>query len=73
MLSEIDIKDWVRSEEPVKLYNVKRNSVVSLAGDEIFKFERLDGMYSVCYTLAGNLFHLGATTPVYVWSKKTNG
>lgn len=73
MLSEIDIKDWVRSTEPVQLYNVERNSIVSLAGDEIFKFERLDGMYSVCYTLAGNLFHLGATTPVYVWSKKTNG
>lgn len=73
MLSEIDIKDWVRSTEPVQLYNVERNSIVSLAGDEIFKFERLDGMYSMCYTLTGNLFHLGATTPVYVWSKKTDG
>jgi hypothetical protein len=73
MLSEIDLKDWIRSEEPVKLYNVERDSVVSLAGDEIFKFDHIDGMFSVCYTLAGNLFHIAATTPVYVWSKKTDG
>lgn len=73
MLSEIDLKDWIRSEEPVRLYNVKRDSVISLAGDEIFKFDHIDGMYSVCYTLAGNLFHIAATTPVWVWSKKTDG
>lgn len=73
MLSEIDLRDWIRSEEPVKLYNVKRDSVVSLSDDEVFKFDHIDGMYSVCYTLAGNLFHLAATTPVYVWSKKTDG
>lgn len=73
MLSEIDLKDWIRSEKPIPLYETPRKSVVSLQGEDIFKFDHLDGMYSVCYTLAGNLFHLGATTPVYVWSKKTDG
>lgn len=88
MLNEHDLKDWDMQPQPVALYKVPRNSYISLghdvplynsngyAGtwlDNIFLFDHIDGAYSVCYTLAKEMFHLGASTPVFIWSKKSDG
>jgi len=66
MLNEHDLKDWIRSDTPVELYKVPRNSVVSFAEearrppDDItpqdlqpFWFRKIDGMYSYCNYLMG--------------------
>ena len=73
MISEIDIRDWERSERAVKLYDVPRNSVVTPLLDlrQWINFSHIDGMYSFC-TLLGteDVVHLGASTDVYVWKRK---
>lgn len=73
MISEIDLKDFNRSETPVKLCDVPRNSIVQplFNLDLVLDFQHVDGMYSLC-TLFGTIdvVHLGASTEVYVWKKK---
>ena len=76
MISEIDIRDWERSEQVVKLYDVPRNSIVTPLFDlqpwiKWINFSHIDGMYSFC-TLPGteDVVHLGASTDVYVWKRK---
>lgn len=73
MISDIDLRDFNRSETPVKLYDAPRNSVVQplFNLDLVLNFHHVDGMYSLC-TLFGteDVAHLGASTEVYVWAKK---
>lgn len=73
MISEIDLQDWNRSEHPVKLYDVPRNSVVSptFNPDTLIAFSHIDGMYSYCKLFATeDVIHLSAMTDVFVWRKK---
>ena len=53
----------------MKLYELPRNSYFSIQDDptqEIFLFDHVDGMYSVCFTMQQELFHLAAWTDVNV-------
>jgi len=71
MLSEIDIKDWIRTDHPVKLYEVPRNSIVSTEDNpkNPFYFHHIDGAYSLCHSLEdiNDIFHLAAWADVFVW------
>lgn len=69
MISEFDIKDWVSVGQPEKLYNVSRNTFVSLADEPTvpFLFQHVDGMYSHCKMLDGTVFHPAAWSEVFVW------
>lgn len=73
MINEFDISDWEMSPEVVKLYEVKRNSVVSpeIAPLDLYDFLHIDGMYSYCKILGTEeVIHLPAWTNVFVWSEK---
>lgn len=49
----------------MKLYNLKRNSLFKIDGsDTIYKFFHVDGMYSYCKTMEGNVIHIAAYTDV---------
>jgi len=49
----------------MKLYELPRISFFKVVGDEtMYLFDHIDGMYSVCYTLENELFHLAAHTEV---------
>lgn len=65
MLSEVDLKDWIRTEAQ-PLYDVKRDSYIEIAGEDpmLLFFHHIDGMYSYCQTLAGDVVHLAAWTMV---------
>lgn len=73
MISEIDIKDWVRTKQPMKLHEVPKNSVVSIEStpDIPFFFDHIDGMYSHCRELNGDVFHIAAWTDVFLWKPKS--
>ena len=72
MISEIDIRDWDRGVAPTTLYNVKRNSIVSLVDepDIAFNFLHTDGMYSLCQLLDGTIWHPASWSYVFVWGPK---
>jgi hypothetical protein len=73
MVSDIDIRDWERTDESVRLYEVEHNSVVSVAGDNdwVVLFHHIDGAYSYCLDLlSGDVVHLAAYTDVNLWNKK---
>ena len=78
MISEIDLRDWERSETPVKLYDVPRGSVVTIcsmdSSDLPIHFDHIDGAYSYCWELneSRNLMHLPAWQDVFVWKKKND-
>mgnify|MGYP003532679927 CR=1 FL=1 len=79
MISETDLKDWKETFsdltpdlEVKELYNVPRNSVISLVTNpkQLIQFFHVDGMYSFCKLFGTNdIVHLKAWTPVYVWNK----
>lgn len=72
MLSEIDLKDWIKTEQPSKLFEIPRDSLVSSISnpDKPFWFFHIDGMYSMCKELSGETFHIAAWTDVFKWVKK---
>jgi hypothetical protein len=73
MLSEIDLRDWERTDEAVKLYEVPRNSVVSPVSNpsDLVYFDHLDGAYSYCIDLIQrDVVHLAAWADVHVWKRK---
>lgn len=72
MISEIDIKDWIATKQLMKLFDVPKNSVVSTesAPAMAFFFDHIDGMYSHCRELTGEVFHIAAWTEVFLWKKK---
>ena len=53
----------------MKLYELPRNTYFTLQEDakqQIYLFEHIDGMYSVCYDLNDNLIHIAAWTDVQI-------
>jgi hypothetical protein len=74
MINEFDIEDWVKLE-PKPLYNVPRNSPIQL-NEDMYWFDHLDGMYSVCYRIfAGKVLpgvvHLTAFADVTPYARNT--
>ena len=43
----------------MKLYHVKMNSIITVGGEK-FYFYHIDGMYSYCKTMDGNVVHIAA-------------
>lgn len=75
MISEIDLRDFERSEQPVKLYDVPRGSTITLAtmdsSDLLIDFHHIDGAYSMCTIHGTNeICHISASAEVYLWAKK---
>ena len=78
MLNEHDIKDY-QSEfadyqpESIerKLYEIPRGSIFQVLGYKPkYLFEKIDGAYSLCYTLPDRqLLHFAAWTPVFICKK----
>jgi len=54
----------------MKLYDVPRNSRISLVTGKELNFKRIDGMYSYCTDDDGNVWHIPATTEVLTVPKK---
>lgn len=76
MISDIDIKDWIPTEQPVKLYEVPRETVIQIPGvPDLLMFHRLDGMYSLCSMFTGEnkgqTAHIAAFVEVLPWQKVT--
>ena len=74
MLSEIDLKDWIPTEQPVKLYEVPRETIFSVPGvPDLIKLHTLDGMYSYCTMFTGEhkgqVAHIATFTEVIPWKK----
>lgn len=72
MLTEIDINDY--EQLPVELlYKVPKNSFIKMpATNYVLYFDHLDGMYSYCTNMFGEVVHLQVLTPVIPLKKKTN-
>ncbi len=69
MISEVDLADFERL--PVReLYKCKPRSFVEVDNTFIF-FDHIDGMYSFCKDMAGNVIHLQAWTKVTPLQPKT--
>lgn len=74
MISDVDIKDWISTEQPAKLYEVPRETIFSIPGiPDLVKLHKLDGMYSYCTMFTGNhkgeVVHIAAFTEVIPWKK----
>lgn len=54
----------------MKLYELPRRSFfkfekdINVLSDEIYLFDKIDGMYSICYNIKRNIIHFKATTEV---------
>lgn len=51
----------------MKLYELAQGDHFKLAGDDnspIYRFYKVDGMYSICYNKHGKIVHLAAYAPV---------
>jgi hypothetical protein len=72
MLSEIDIRDF--EKQPVQpLYSVKPKSYVQCPRTEaVYYFDHVDGMYSYCLDMFGDVVHLVAWMDVTPLVKKTD-
>lgn len=68
MISEIDIKDWDKLP-PRELYKCKPRSYV-MVDDEVIYFDHIDGMYSYCKDMLGNVIHLTAWMQVVPLQRK---
>lgn len=76
----MNIIDYYNTGIQSKLYEVPRNTVVSFVlgieerYTDPFLFCHIDGMYSYCTGIvgvdAGALFHVSASTLVYIWQLK---
>jgi hypothetical protein len=70
MISEIDLNDW-EDGDVTPLYNLDSNSYFKMpVTGTLFYFDHLDGMYSVCSTLTGDLVHVAGWTEVIPLIKK---
>lgn len=62
MINEHDLADWEQLE-PTPLYSVPRNRYINWLG-EYYWFDHIDGMYSYCMTMSGNVVHISASAIV---------
>ena len=72
MLSEVDIRDFY--PQPVTpLYSVKPKSYIQMPNTEaVYYFDHIDGMYSYCLDMFGDVVHLVAWMDVIPLVKKTD-
>ena len=78
MISEVDIKDWDRTQfkcipKPTELYSMPRDTFVSFLPEdtEVYLFKKIDGMYSLCYDMTAGLpVHFPAWTKMCSWVKQ---
>jgi hypothetical protein len=70
MLSEVDIRDF--DKQPVQpLYSVKPKSYVQCPRTEaVYYFDHVDGMYSYCLDMFGDVVHLVAWMDVVPLARK---
>lgn len=72
MLSEVDIRDFHPQPE-TPLYSVKPKSYIQMPNTGVvFYFDHLDGMYSYCLDMFGDVVHLVAWIDVIPLVKKTD-
>jgi len=55
----------------MKLYDVPRNTRVTMPGVGEFNFHHIDGMYSYCTDDEGGIFHMRAWADVEIVKEKT--
>jgi len=72
MISEVDINDF--EQLPVELlYKLPQDSYIKMpTTDYVLHFDHLDGMYSYCTNMFGDVCHLAAFTPVIPLVRKAN-
>lgn len=68
MLSEIDLRDWIMVD-PKPLYDCETSTPVQVNGS-MYWFDHIDGMFSVCYDMAGNLTQWSAWTEANPFIRK---
>lgn len=69
MITSIDINDF--DVLPVReLYKTKPRSYVQLPTGEVYYFDHIDGSYSYCLNMFGELCHLAAWMSVHPMVKK---
>lgn len=54
----------VQSRKTMKLYDVPQNTDIILPDGTELRFHHIDGMYSYCTDVEGNVVHLAAWTEV---------
>lgn len=68
MISEIDLRDY--EQLPLReLYKCKPRSYV-MVDDAVIYFDHIDGMYSYCKDMLGNIIHLTAWMEVVPLQRK---
>lgn len=68
MISEIDLRDY--EQLPLReLYKCKPRSYV-MVDDAVIFFDHIDGMYSYCRDMLGNVIHLTAWLEVIPLKRK---
>ena len=68
MISEIDLRDY--EQLPLReLYKCKPRSYV-MVDDAVIFFDHIDGMYSYCRDMLGNIIHLTAWLEVAPLQRK---
>ena len=68
MISEIDLRDY--EQLPLReLYKCKPRSYV-MVDDAVIFFDHIDGMYSYCKDMLGNVIHLTAWLEVIPLKRK---
>lgn len=68
MISEIDLRDY--EQLPLReLYKCKPRSYV-MVDDAVIYFDHIDGMYSYCKDMLGNIIHLVAWMEVVPLQRK---
>lgn len=62
MINEHDLADWEHLEA-TPLYSVPQKRYIKWL-DEYYWFDHVDGMYSYCMTMNGNVVHISAAAVV---------
>jgi hypothetical protein len=71
MLQAIDIADF-DIQDTIPLYKVPNKSYIQATpSKEVFFFSHIDGMYSLCFNMFGDVVHLAAFTWVNPLVAKT--
>lgn len=71
MINEHDLKDWIHLKA-APLYSVPKKTYVRWF-DQYYFFDHLDGMYSYCTNMAGDVLHIAAAAIVVPLRKPVKG